>query len=184
LQADGYVLLRQAVPQAQVEGALRLLNLAIRRHGLTAEEILSCQQATFFPHLRWEAAVWAALPPEAPELLAFEGGDEWAEPQLMLRFPDEVGEWPLEPHLDEPPPWATGRRYKGIVGVALTSAGPQHGVPCVWPGSHAGEQRASTMIPMEAGDALVMHPALQHCGSLNRGHLVRAAIYFRLLGGS
>ncbi len=29
-----------------------------------------------------------------------------------------------------------------------------------------------------------MHPALEHCGSLNRGPSVRAAIYFRLLGGS
>jgi hypothetical protein len=26
-----------------------------------------------------------------------------------------------------------------------------------------------------------MHPALQHCGSLNLGSSIRAAIYFRLL---
>jgi hypothetical protein len=182
--ADGYVLLRQSVDQANVAGALRLLNLAIRRHGLTAEEIQSCQQATFFPHLRWEPEVWRVLPGQCAELLGFSQGDQWAEPQLLLRFPDEVEEWPLEPHLDEPPPWSNGRGYRGIVGVALTAAGPKDGAPCIWPGSHAGEARPSIIVPMAAGDALVMHPALHHCGSLNRGPFVRAAIYFRLLGAS
>jgi hypothetical protein len=182
--SDGYVLLRQVVDRASIGRALRLLNVAIRRHGLTAQEIQSCQQTTFFPHLRWEPEVWGVLPRRCAELLGFRQGDEWAEPQLLLRFPDEVEDWPLEPHLDEPPPWSNGRAYRGIVGVALTATGLEDGAPCIWPGSHAGPARPSVFVPMAAGDALMMHPALEHCGSLNRGAYVRAAIYFRLLGSS
>src|SRR3954454_14341485 len=64
-EQDGYAVLRRAVEPTRVQAALRLLNLAIRRHGLTAEEIETCQQATFFPHLRWEPEVWAVLPDDA-----------------------------------------------------------------------------------------------------------------------
>jgi hypothetical protein len=182
LETDGYVVLRQAVEPEPLRAALRMLNLAIRRHGLTAEEIAECQSATFFPHLRWEPEVWGVLPAAAGEVLGMADGDEWAEPQLLLRFPDEDIDWPLEPHIDEAPPWAAGRRYKGIVGVALTKAGPEDGTPYVWVGSHR-ERAASepVPVPLEAGDAIVMDPRLAHSGSLNRGPTTRFAIYFRLL---
>jgi ectoine hydroxylase-related dioxygenase (phytanoyl-CoA dioxygenase family) len=36
---------------------------------------------------------------------------------------------------------------------------------------------------MEAGDALLMHPALGHAGTLNEGATIRTAIYFRLVAG-
>lgn len=37
--------------------------------------------------------------------------------QLLLKFSDEAESWPLEPHVDEVPPWAMTRRYRGIIGV-------------------------------------------------------------------
>lgn len=182
LQDDGFLLLPRAVAPAAVRAALRMLNLAVRRHGLSAEEIAECQAATFFPHLRWEPEVWGVLPPSAAEVLGFAEGDEWAEPQLLLRFPDEDQHWPLSSHVDSAPPWATGRRYKGIVGVALTDVGPDDGAAQVWRGSHRGPvEHGPEPVPMSAGDALVMHPALEHCGSLNLGPNTRFAIYFRLL---
>jgi hypothetical protein len=182
LDADGFVVLRHAVAPGAIAKALRMLNLAIRRHGLSAEEIAQCQAATFFPHLRWEPEVWGVLPPGAGEALGFIEGDEWAEPQLLLRFPDEDQPWPLQPHVDESPPWAEGRRYKGIVGVALTAAGAEDGTAYVWVGSHRGGVATDPVpVPLAAGDALVMHPALEHCGSLNLGPNTRFAIYFRLL---
>ena len=182
LETDGYAVLRQAVEPAAVRAALRMLNLAIRRHGLSAEEIAASQSATFFPHLRWEPEVWGVLPPAAGEVLGYADGDEWAEPQLLLRFPDEDQPWPLESHVDEAPPWAEGRRYKGIVGVALTSAGPEDGTPYVWAGSHRAKVDTEPLpVPLEAGDAIVMHPDLEHSGSLNLGPTTRFAIYFRLL---
>jgi hypothetical protein len=182
LETDGYVVLHDAVPQQALRAALRMLNLAIRRHGLTAEEIAECQSATFFPHLRWEPEVWGVLPPAAAEALGFAEGDEWAEPQLLLRFPDEAIDWPLQSHVDEAPPWAAGKRYKGIVGVALTAAGPEDGTPYVWVGSHRGEVSNDPVpVTLQAGDAIIMHPRLAHSGSLNLGPSTRFAIYFRLL---
>lgn len=182
LAVDGYTVLRQAVDPQACRSALRLLTLAIRRHGLTAEEIAECQATTFFPHLRWEPEVWAVLPPTAAEALGWTEGDDWAEPQLLLRFPDEDQPWPLQPHVDSPPPWAEKRSYKGIVGVALTPATAVDGTPHVWPGSHRGPVDTDPVaVPLDVGDAILMHPALQHCGSLNLGPAIRAAIYFRLL---
>src|SRR4051812_42582523 len=183
LARDGYVVLPDAVSPTAVEAALRLLGLAIRRHGLSPQEILDCQQSTFFPHLRWEPAVWGVLPEGAAELLDWAEGDEWAEPQILMRFPDDEQPWPLEPHLDESPPWAQGRPYRGIVGVALTKVGDVDGAVSVWPGSHAGRTAEPLSVTLGAGDALVMHPALQHSGSLNLGGSIRSAIYFRLVSG-
>ena len=183
LDEQGWVVLRSAVAPAAVATALRRLNLAIRHHGLTADEIAAFQQATFFPHLRYEPEVWAALPPAAAELLGWQEGDEWGEPQILLRFPDEQQDWPLEPHVDTLPPWAQDRSYRGIVGAALTSAGAQDGAVRVWPGSHRGERSESVPVELAAGDALVMHPQLGHTGTLNLGPTIRTAVYFRLLAG-
>lgn len=181
LAQDGYVVLRRAVDAPAAKAALRLLTLSIRRHGLTAEQVASWQGDTFFPHLRWEPQIWATLPPSAAELLGWQEGDEWAEPQLLLRLPDEDEPWPVQPHVDDPPSWATPQGYRGIVGVALTTAGPEDGTICVWPGSHAGRVEEPVLVPLKAGDALLMHPRLGHAGTLNLGAGIRAAIYFRLL---
>lgn len=183
LDDQGYVVLRSAIEPAAVAAALRRLNLAIRQHGLSTDDIRTCQLATFFPHLRWEPEVWDVLPPTAAELLGWQEGDDWGEPQILLRFPDEEQPWTFEPHVDELPSGQEHRSYRGIVGVALTPAGARDGVACVWPGSHRGAPGEMTPVPLEAGDALVMHPQLGHTGTLNLGPTIRTAIYFRLLTG-
>jgi hypothetical protein len=181
LAEDGFVVLHGAVDEERVTACLRRLNLAIREHGLTAEEVLACQQTTFFPHLRWEPEIWGVLPDVAAELLGWQQGDDWATPQLLLRFPDRDEEWPLEPHVDEPPDgdWVG---YRGIVGVAVTAANAEDGAARVWRGSHRGPVDVEPEpVPLAAGDALVMHPRLAHAGALNHGPNVRVAVYFRLL---
>ena len=183
LEDEGYVVLRGAVEPGNVKTALRRLNLAIRQHGLSTDDIWTCQLATFFPHLRWEPEIWAALPPMAAELLGWQEGDDWGDPQLLLRFPDEEQPWSFEPHVDTLPPGQEHRSYRGIVGVALTTARAEDGVVCVWPRSHRGEESVMTPVELEAGDAIVMHPQLGHTGSLNLGPTIRTAIYFRLLAG-
>lgn len=181
---EGYLVLRQAVPPDRIAAAVRRLNLAIRHEGLTADQIADWQFGGFFPHLRWEPEVWGVLPPSAAELLGWQEGDEWAEPQLLLRFPDEEQDWPLTPHVDSLPPWAAERSYRGVVGVALTTAGATDGAAFVWPRSHRGDESGGvTPVPLTSGDALVMHPQLGHTGTLNLGAAVRMAIYFRLLTG-
>ncbi len=179
----GYAVVPGAVSTSSVETALRLLNLEIARSGITPAEVLDCQQSTFFPHLRWRTEIWDLLPPAAEALLRHAANDEWAESQLLLRFPDEATEWPLEPHVDEPPPWAAGRSYRGILGVALTRSRPEDGCLRVWPGSHLGGQSDPVSVPLEPGDAVVMHPLLGHTGGLNRGSSIRTAVYFRLIAG-
>lgn len=181
LDDRGFVVLPQAVPAPAVAAALRLLNLTIRREGLSAQQIAEWQHGTFFPHLRWEPEVWGVLPSVAAELMGWQEQDDWAEPQILLRFPDEAQPWPPQPHVDSVPPWSQGRRYRGIVGVALTSGGTDDGVPYVWPCSHRGDDASPAPVPLAAGDALFMHPRLGHSGTLNLGPTVRAAVYFRLL---
>lgn len=180
----GYVVLRGAVEPVAVTAGLRRLNLAIRQHGLSADEIAACSLATFFPHLRWEPEIWGILPPVAAELLGWQEGDQWGDPQILLRFPDEPQEWVFEPHVDTLPEWAPDRTYRGIVGVALTDTSASDGGVCVWPGSHRGEPGPMTPVELAAGDALVMHPQLGHTGTLNLGPTIRTAVYFRLLAAA
>jgi len=184
LDANGFVVLRDAVDPGAIRTAVRRLNLAIRHHGLTTDEIAEWQMTGFFPHLRWEPEVWGVLPSAAAELLGWQEGDQWGDPQILLRFPDEPQDWVFEPHVDRLPEWAADRSYRGIVGVALTSGGAEEGVAAVWPGSHRGEAGSMTPVPLAAGDALVMHPQLGHTGTLNLGPTVRMAVYFRLVTGS
>ena len=180
LDRDGYVVLPGAVPGDAVDVVVRRLNMAIRHHGLTADEIAEWQTTGFFPHLRWEPEVWGVLPPSAPELLGWEEGDQWGDPQLLLRFPDDAGADPPLRH----PSWTADRSYRGIVCVALTTAGPADESAYVWPRSHLGEVHARTPVPLTAGDALVMLPGLGHTPTLNLGPAVRMAVYFRLVAGA
>lgn len=107
--------------------------------------------------------------------------EEWADPQLLIRFPDEAHDWPLTPHVDDPPPWAPDRSYRAICGVALSRSLAADGCLAVWPGSHLGRSEGPILIELNTGDAVLMHPALQHSSTLNRGGRVRYAVYFRLL---
>ena len=180
---QGYVVWRQLIPLEAIERSLRLLNLEIVRRGLTPEEIYHCGHSTFFPHLRWEPDI-LALRALVEELLQPAPDEQWADAQLLLRFPDEAEEWPLAPHVDDLPPWAGDRAYKAIAGVPLSPSAANNGCLVVWPGSHLGRDGSPTRVELEPGDVVVMHPALQHSGTLNTGGSVRYAVYFRLLTAS
>lgn len=269
LERDGYVILPGAVPQDAVRAALRCIGLGIRRHGLPGgAEHARCQGGTFLPELRDETEIWDLLDGCA-EVAHIPLEADWAEPQILLRFPDEepcnecergvvfvghgdcggcsgipspqhepacgvepcpngcpVGRPALVPHVDEEPAWAGHefvfnekraqwdecwhmtpcpdgfgnhpcgaaksdpihgrRRYKAIVGVALTDHGPDDGALHVWRGSHDGPlQRCIPVpVPLRAGDAVVMHPKLAHAGSLNLGSTWQARVYFRMLAAA
>ena len=180
VSGPGFVVLRRLVPAELVEAAVRLLNLEIVRRGLTADEIARSSQSTFFPHLRWNPEVLELRTP-VEGALAPRPGEEWADTQLLLRFPDEAQEWPLMPHVDTLPPWAADRSYRAIVGVALSPSKASDGCVAVWPGSHLRKPSLPRPVELDAGDALVMHPRLRHSSTLNTGGRIRYAIYFRLL---
>jgi hypothetical protein len=180
---SGYVLLPGLIDPALVEHALRRLNLEIMRCGLSAEQIQEWKNATFWPSLRHEPEIEALLAPLA-EVLAPQPGEEWGEPQILLRFPDEASEWPLTPHVDSLPEWAGGRAYRAIVGVALSRSHAIDGCLTVWPGSHREPVDEPEIVEMDPGDAVVMHPLLGHSSMLNRGGHIRYVIYYRLLSAT
>ncbi len=178
--ADGFEVWRQVIPPEAIERSLRVLNLEIVRRGLTPEEIVRCGGSTFFPHLRWEPDILALRAP-IEERVPPDGDEQWADAQLLLRFPDEAEEWPLTSHVDDLPPWAGDRSYRAIFGVPLSPSAATNGCLVVWPGSHLGRAGSPIHVELEPGDIVVMHPALQHSGTLNKGGAVRYAVYFRLL---
>jgi hypothetical protein len=101
-----------------------------------------------------------------------------AEPQILLQFPDSAGtEVPLVPHIDEMPPWAGGRGYTSIVGIALSRNHPDNGGLRVWPFS----QQTQVELTPEAGDIAVMDPRLPHSPGVNRTGGIRYAVYFPFL---
>jgi hypothetical protein len=177
----GYVVLRGLLDQELTDAALRRLNLEILRCGITAEQIEEWKYATFWPSLRWEPEILAlrrpieALTPAGP-------GEEWGDPQLLLRFPDEATDWPVTPHVDHLPEWAGGRAYEMIFGAALTRAAARDGCLTVWAGSQRGQEGEPEVVELDAGDVVVLHPDLGHSSTLNRGGTIRYSVYFRLLG--
>lgn len=182
-EGAGYVVLHRLLAPEVVDSVLRLLNLEIVRRGLSTSEIGQCSQSTFFPHLRWEPEI-LGLRSEIEKIVPPREGEQWADAQLLLRFPDEATEWPLTSHVDALPHWAPDRSYRAIVGAALSSSKQADGCLVVWPRSHVGAESDPTPVELSAGDVVIMHPALRHSGSLNTGGTVRYAIYFRLLHAS
>lgn len=177
-EGPGYELLPGLVDPRRVEALLRLLNLEIRANGLRVDDIDAWGHTTWWPRLRGAPEVIDARGALEPLI----GPGQWAEPQLLLRFPDRAATWPLTPHVDEPPPWAEGREYDVIFGLALTAARYRDGTLTVWPDSHHGVPGEPLPVSVRPGDVVAMHPALGHCSDLNRGGSVRYTVYYRHLG--
>jgi len=186
LDTHGYRILRGAVPHHATQAAQRRLWHEITRGQVTQHAwTLWHEDRCWFPALRHE-----------PEILALETyiptnytHGQRAEPQILWQPPDEATTWPLELHIDEPPPWADGRQYRTIVCVALTS---QHATAPGRTFLHTGngglvlQDRDGKVVAPElsAGDLLVMHPQTPHSGTLNSGDTLRAAVYLRYLEGA
>ena len=179
----GYEVHRQLVPQQLTTAAVRLLNLEIVRRGLTAEAIADGVHGTFFPHLRWDTEV-LAIQQQLDQVVNRTEDEQWADPQLLLRFPDERTDGQPWPHLDEPPPWADGRNYRVIAGVALSPSRVNDGCLRVWTNSHVTEPTRHAPVELDPGDVVLMHPNLWHASTANRGPWIRYAAYFRLLAAS
>jgi hypothetical protein len=173
--ADGYAVLRRAVPDDAVDLALRRVHLEIARAGLTLDQIAEYHEVkVWFPHLRWEPEIVAVAEHLPPALRR----GTLCDPQILLHLPDEAAEWPLEPHLDATPPWAHGRPYRMILGVALSPGGRGNGGLVIWPFGGDGP----LPVDLDTGDVVAMHPELPHCGTLNSGGTIRYAVYYRYLG--
>jgi hypothetical protein len=170
----GYEILRERVPQEALDRALRHIHLDLVQRGLPADELGRwLWSAHWFPHLKWDPEITGLLE-HLPEELR-EG--ELCDPQILLQPPDAQEEVELSSHVDREPEWADGRRYRRIIGIALGPNRRSNGGLVVWPldGSEP------TAVELEAGDVLVMDPALPHSSGLNREGAIRYAVYFRYL---
>src|SRR3954462_8531306 len=109
---------RGVVRRAQVQDALRVLNMDLLERGASAAELSEWLWGMhWFPHLRWR-----------PEIISLAEGlpERWragtfGEPQILLQFPHVGPEPEITYHVDQEPEWADGRSYARIVGVPLTS---------------------------------------------------------------
>lgn len=155
----------------EADAVMRAMLLDLAATGLSSREIAWWTSAAcWFPHLRDHAAVRALADALPADLRA----GTPCEPQLLWSLPEEFDGEPW-PHVDQPPPWAEGRRYLRIVGVALTPWTAANGAPLM----HAAD--GVRAAEMEAGDVLVMAPELPHTRGVNRSGQLRAAAYFRFL---
>lgn len=154
----------------------RRLLLELRRCGVSAEDIAVFSSSTWWPTLRQE-----------PEILVIQdmldrrfcGALEeyiWAEPQILIRLPDEDGTEMGEPHTDELPPWidpSEGWVYRSIFGVELTDS--RSGCTVI----HTETEKVT--VYLNAGDVLEFSGDQLHSGSPNLGSSMRMALFFRLL---
>ena len=170
----GFDVLRGIVPLEARETALRHIHRDILRHGLPDDRLGEwLWSAHWFPHLKWDAPIVGLLD-HLPARLR-EG--ELCDPQILLHLPDEAEHVELESHVDQEPAWADGRRYRRIVGVALSPGRETNGGLVVWP-LDGGEP---VLVEVEPGDVVVLDPALPHTSGLNREGGIRYAVYFRFL---
>lgn len=171
---DGFEVRRGAVGPQLVDDVLRLLHLDLLTRGAHAQELGEwLWGAHWFPHLRHDPAILAlaaALPAE------WRSG-ELCDPQILIQFPHVGPEPDISFHRDEEPAWAGGRRYRRIVGVALSP----------WRAANGGllvrTPDATLAVELDPGDAVMMDPELWHSGGINRTGGLRYGVYFRWLSG-
>jgi len=168
-----YEVARGAVPRERVHAALRLLHADMMSRGIAAQELSEWLWGMhWFPHLRFDDAI-SALAEALPS--PWQTGTR-CEPQILLQFPHVGDEEPeLSFHLDEEPPWAEGRRYTRIVGIALSPWTTHNGGLIVKPGDEPEP------VELQPGDAVMMTPDLLHTGGINRSGEIRYGVYFRFL---
>lgn len=176
VQDSTYLVHHRLVPRAATSALRRRLLLEIRRCGLDTADMAEWSSSTWWPSLR-----------DMPEVLAVVAyvrgmfpGCLLAEPQILVRLPDEDDTVLGPPHLDDLPPWAleTGARYLAIVGVELTDTPRNGGGTVVYP--HGADGPAHSVFQFE-GDALQMGPDLLHSGSPNHSADIRMSVFFRFL---
>lgn len=158
---------------SHAEAVMRMLLLDIADYGISAREIEWWREAAcWFPHRRDSVEVENlrdCLPDELRSGVC-------CEPQILWHLPERY-EGELWPHVDQEPPWAEGRKYIRIVGVALTPQTRSNGA------IRLHTDKGIVVPEMKVGEILVMDPKLPHTRGINYSGQLRAMVYFRFLEG-
>jgi len=170
--SGGYAVARGVVPQHLIDDVLRLLHLDLLEQGHSAHTLGEWLWGMhWFPHLNHREEVLAL----AQSLPAQWRDGMLCDPQILLQFPHVGPEPRIAFHIDEEPPWADGRRYVRIVGVALTPWRRENGGLLVKDGDEA------VAVELDPTDAVMLAPDLEHSGGVNRTGSLRYGVYFRWL---
>jgi hypothetical protein len=209
LAREGYLQVRDLVPAARIEAALRVINRSLGEQGIPPDRLRELRARTFCPELVGAPeirALYAETPARAlaeaaigPVLVPGTG-------QIALRFPQAEAR-AVVPHIDgmytpdNGVPAGTLQHFTALLGVLLSDVtGPDSGNFTVWSGSHellaahfrqhgtgaldGGFPKLALPEPRpltgRAGDVVLAHYALLHAVGPNLGPHVRYAIFFRL----
>src|SRR5574338_914513 len=165
----GYAIHRGAVLKKDVDAALRLIWMQLFNEGFDPDIDVDKPRTCWFPYLRNDPEIKALLPQKLVR-------GEVCEPQILVQPPDKE-DGPIEFHTDVEPPWAAGRKYKQIIGVALTWQRRSNGGLIVKP----KDSKYGISIMLEPGDVIEMEPDLLHSSGYNLSAMPRIAVYFRTL---
>ena len=146
---DGYLILRDAVPRARIDRALKAINCSLGEQGIDKGRMELLRARTFCPELVDDDAILDLYRDTPLEQLAQACVGAGAIPrpatgQIALRFPQEIAQPPApHPHIDGVPAPQNGvpagqiLHFTALAGVFLSDmTGPFQGNFTVWPGSH------------------------------------------------
>jgi hypothetical protein len=151
LRQDGFVVLRQLVPPAMIDEALRTINAQLGNEGIAKDQLPGFRARTFTPELCTHPAImglFSASPLAAMADAALGGGKVRppTQAQIALRFPsfpDAGPGSPAVPHIDGIASPGNGvtpgtlQHFTALAGVFLSAVNAaDRGNLTVWPGSH------------------------------------------------
>jgi Phytanoyl-CoA dioxygenase (PhyH) len=170
--SPGLEIARGVIDPRLIDDALRLLHLDLLERGAGAQELGAwLWGAHWFPHLTYAPEITRV----ADALPARWQTGERCDPQILLQFPHTGPEPEVTFHRDEEPAWAGERRYRRIVGVALSPWRADNG------GLVARVDDSAVAVELDPGDAVMMSPEVWHSGGINRTGSIRYGVYFRWL---
>lgn len=175
-----YQIHRALIPFELCLAVRRRLLLELRRCGVKPEEILEWASGSWWPSLRFEPEILDVCRELERALVTVDDSMAWAEPQILIRLPDEDDVRLGEPHTDtlDGSPWLGEWRYRRIYGVECTDTPPHGGRTHIYPNGLDGSSFQPTLA---TGDVMEMHPWVLHSGSPNHSADIRIALFFRLL---
>ena len=146
---DGYLIVRDAVPRARVEAALKAINHSLGEQGIDKSQIWTLRAQTFCPELIAADAILdlyrgTALQAVAEAAIGAGLLPPPATGQIALRFPQQIAQ-PKDPypHIDGMPGPLNGvtagtiYHFTALGGVFLSDVSePFQGNFTVWPGTH------------------------------------------------
>jgi hypothetical protein len=158
-------ILKEQVPEAAVDKALQFISR-------TPKDTLDWHDVRLDHNIM---QLLAYLPAPAPEFKT-----QLCEPQIVWDYLDNP--WKSDGatyHVDEPPPWANGRKYHSIYAVALTESNRFNGGVVFKMGS------MNVQHELNPGDLIIFDGHTEHVtGRFWPQGKDRIAVYFRFLEGS